>query len=97
MTDFGFSNHSVNTENFFHDWNTHVGDNSDYTKNTVCPGGPFMTVANDSPLANDPSDVKAAESGWVYDPFPGLDVWRYGTERPCNLEGQYITFEADYS
>ena len=58
-----------------------------------------MTVANDSPSANDPSDVKAAESGWVYDPFPGpgLDVWRYGTERPCYLEGQYITFEADYS
>ena len=24
-------------------------------------------------------------------------MWRYGTERSCALEGQYITFEADFS
>ena len=29
-------------------------------------------------------------------PSDGM-VWRYGTERPCNLEGRYVTIFADYS
>ena len=24
-------------------------------------------------------------------------VWRYGTEKPCNLVGRYVTIFADYS
>ena len=41
----------------------------------------------------------SAESGWVYDTVPNPDdyVWRYGTERSCDLKGKYITFEADFS
>ena len=46
-----------------------------------------MTLANDA----------SPESGWVNDPWPNVDVWRYGTERACSLEGQYVTFVADFS
>ena len=51
----------------------------------------------------------SAQSGYVEDlltqvswhvsngaPSDGL-VWRYGTERPCNLVGRYVTIFADYS
>ena len=44
------------------------------------------------------------QSGWVYDQFyfthvpsSGGLAWRYGTERPCNLVGRYVTIVADYS
>ena len=47
-----------------------------------------MTIANDG----------SAQSGWVNDPrYGALFVWRYGTERPCNLVGRYVTIVADYS
>ena len=52
-----------------------------------------MTIAQDG----------SPESGWVYDGntivLPGINgyVWRYGTERPCNLVGRYVTIFADYS
>ena len=47
-------------------------------------------------------EVTSAQSGWVVDPNlynSAADdiVWRYGTERPCNLVGRYITIFADYS
>ena len=45
-----------------------------------------MTLANDG----------SPESGWGNDPWKG-NVWRYGTERACSLEGQYVTFVADFS
>ena len=42
-----------------------------------------------------------SESGWVYDGKANLSsqglVWRYGTERTCNLVGRYVTIVADYS
>jgi len=47
-------------------------------------------------------EITSAQSGWVYDGHTfnsaadGL-VWRYGTERPCNLLGRYVTIFADYS
>ena len=42
------------------------------------------------------------QSGWVVDQHssnPTADgmVWRYGTERACNLVGRYVTIFADYS
>ena len=46
-----------------------------------------MTLANDG----------SAESGWVNDPYHNVDVWRYGTERACRLDGQYVTIVADFS
>ena len=51
-------------------------------------------------------EVTSAQSGWVYDgytasnggsaPADGI-VWRYGTERACNLVGRYVSIVADYS
>ena len=70
----------------------HVGNNTDWTKNPTCPGGPYMTIEKYGP-----------QSGWVFDQFAqdnGITdgmVWRYGTERPCNLVGRYVTIFADYS
>ena len=46
-----------------------------------------MTIAYDG----------SSESGWVRDPRFNRNVWRYGTERPCNLVGRYVTIFADYS
>ena len=65
----------------------HVGNDPDWRNNPTCAGAPFMTIENDDSL----------QSGWIYDPKPREDVWRYGTERPCNLVGQYVTIFADYS
>ena len=42
-------------------------------------------------------EVTSAQSGWVNDPRFSALVWRYGTERPCNLVGRYVTIVADYS
>ena len=42
---------------------------------------------------NDVSD----ESGWVFDKLANNMVWRYGTERACNLVGRYVTIVADYT
>ena len=51
----------------------------------------------------------SAQSGYVEDPSTHVTwhvsngapsdglVWRYGTERPCNLVGRYVTIFADYS
>ena len=47
-----------------------------------------MTIANDG----------SAESGWYYDgDFKNATLWRFGTERPCSLVGEYVTIVADYS
>ena len=66
-----------------------VGNNTDWRQNPSCPDAPFMTMAKDG----------SSQSGYVYDPFAYNDaggpddgmVWRYGTERPCNLIGRYVT------
>ena len=65
----------------------HVGNNTDWRLNPSCPGGPYMTILDDG----------SPQSGWVYDPKFSYNVWRYGTERPCNLVGRYVTIVADYS
>ena len=46
-----------------------------------------MTIADDG----------STNSGYVYDALHDQNVWRYGTERPCNLRGRYVTIFADYS
>ena len=35
--------------------------------------------------------------GWYYDERVGRDVWTYGIEVWCNLEGQYVHIVADLS
>ena len=76
----------TNQNEYFQNYSMHVGNNTDWTKNPSCPGGPFMTISMDGP-----------QSGWVFDQFEDGMVWRYGTERPCNLVGRYVTIFADYS
>ena len=77
---------------FFQNYFVHVGDDPDWRNNPSCPGAPFMTIDKDG----------GPQSGWVYDATfsntadNGM-VWRYGTERPCNLVGRYVTIFADYS
>ena len=41
-------------------------------------------------------DDDSPESGWVFDGDEAANVWRYGTERPCNLAGRYVTIVANY-
>ena len=75
---------------YFQNYSVHVGNNIDYRQNPSCPGAPFMRI-----------EKYGSESGWVYDGKANLNgqglVWRYGTERPCNLVGRYVTIVADYS
>ena len=57
------------------------------------------------------TDDGSPQSGWGYDQLGDYShhtgwgvlatdigrVWRYGTERPCNLVGRYVSIVADYS
>ena len=55
-------------------------------------------------------EKNVTSSGYYYSPLaasgnPGQNngapadgmVWMFGTEKPCNLEGRYVTIVADYS
>ena len=61
---------------WFQNYRLYIGDNPDYQKNPECPGGPFMRT-------NDPNNYSTVS-------LNGSDVqmWNYGAEIWCNLEGQ---------
>ena len=61
----------------------HIGDSHDYTKNTACPGGPFLKT-------DDSKNYNADSASWD-------KVWSYGKEMWCDLEGQYVSLVADLS
>ena len=81
------NNLSMGNSKRFQNYFVNVGNDPDGRNNPSCPGAPFMTIADDG----------TTNSGWVYDPRVGFNVWRFGTERPCNLVGRYVTIMADYS
>ena len=73
----------------FQNYFVNVGDDPDGRNNPSCPDAPFMTIADDG----------SAQSGWVDEDLDAAtaNVWRYGTERPCNLAGRYFSIIADYT
>ena len=40
----GQADSGIVDENKFQNYEVYIGDNSDWTKNLKCPGGPFMTL-----------------------------------------------------
>ena len=70
-----------NSNQYLQNLQLYIGNDVDYKKNALCPGGPFMIVG---------------DSNW-YTYLPNYDdsTWKYGVEAWCNLEGRYVTIEAD--
>ena len=58
-------------------FDVHVGNDPDYTKNPKCPGGPFMVVG----------DPKSYTAGSGLNAGMTGNMWNYGVEIWCNLEG----------
>ena len=58
----------------FQNYEIYIGNDSDYTNNNKCAGGPFMRT-------NDSSNYHTySYEGSTYD-----NVWNYGRETWCNL------------
>lgn len=68
----------------FQNFEIYIGNDSDYTKNNKCAGGPFMRT-DDSTNYHDWADF--------YDTY--TDIWNFGKEVWCNLEGRYMHIVAD--
>ena len=68
----------------FQNYEIYVGNHADYTKNKKCAGGPFMKI-----------DDSANYHTYSYEHTPYPDIWNYGRETWCNLEGQYMHIVAD--
>ena len=83
----GRNNISPGNSKLFQNFYVNVGNDPDGRNNPSCPNAPFMTIANDG----------SSQSGHFYDPKYRRWIWRYGTERPCNLFGRYVSIIADYS
>ena len=71
---------------YFQNFRIYIGDDEDWSKNTECAGGPFLTLDEDS-------------DGWYDDPLLGSTDkgWTFGKEVWCNLEGRYMHVIADLS
>ena len=67
----------------FQNYEIYIGDSSDWSQNTKCPGGPFMRY-------DDPNSFSV-------DPLYGETIWNFGRETWCNLKGQYTSIVADLS
>lgn len=77
----------MSPEYLFADFEIYIGDNADYTLNTLCPGGPFMK-----------DQFSTTNSGYYqYDPTVASGSWRYLSETWCNLQGRYTHIVKDYS
>ena len=80
----------TNQNEYFQNYEIHIGDNKDYSKNTKCAGGPFMKTDDNSNFQT----VSYTHNGQTYS---NQKVWKYGREHWCNLQGRYMTIVADLS
>ena len=80
------------TNNFFQNFEVFIGEDLDYIKNVKCAGGPHKVVGDPASYTNVSWDV-------AIPPNTGNNgnVWNYGKEIWCNLQGRYMTIVADYS
>ena len=78
------STHSKTNE-FLQNLEFYIGNDTDYTKNAKCPGGPFMVVG----------DYEKSYTFGAYNSQEASYLWNYGVEAWCNLEGRYVTIVAD--
>ena len=58
----------------FHNFEVHVGNNSNYQNNPTCDGGPWME-----------EDQASSNAGMTIDPSTGSYTWGWGKEVWCNL------------
>ena len=79
-------NDTINDKNKFQNYEIYIGNNSDYTQNSKCAGGPFMLT-----------DDAANYHTWTYMGTTYTDIWNFGKEVWCNLEGRYMHIVADLS
>ena len=65
-----------------------VGDDSDYTKNAQCDGGPYLVFG-------DPDSYVKVDYTLSPHTVTAQDLWKYGVEVFCNKQGRYTTIVAD--
>ena len=76
-----------NEINKFQNYEIYIGNDSDYRNNIKCDGGPFMRTDNSSNYHS-----------WTdADDNVTRNVWNFGKEVWCNLEGRYMHIIADFS
>ena len=68
---------------FLSEFYLYVGHDSDYSKNTPCPGGPFAY-----PLDSTYGTIYLSQLGYG---STGSE-WQNGVEAWCNLQGSYVNF-----
>ena len=78
-------NEHTNKNEWVQNYQLYIGDDPVYSNNPKCPGGPFMRTDDSS---NYTTIAKAGA-----DP----NMWNYGKEHWCNMEGQYMHFVGDLS
>ena len=66
----------------------YVGDDSDYTKNELCDGGPYLVFG-------DPNSYVKVSYEFGGHTASAQDLWKYGVEVFCNKQGRYTTIVAD--
>ena len=74
------------TNLWLQNFHIYIGNNLDYEKNATCAGGPFMIVGDKENWYRKGEYSGPKESG---------DMWNYGAEVWCNLEGQFVTIVFD--
>ena len=74
---------SYDDRDLFNNYEIYIGDDTNWTNNVKCEGGPFMHLED----TNSYSD----------DPYTGDTIWNFGRETWCNLKGQYTSIVADLS
>ena len=74
----------TNTKEFVQNFEIYIGNDPTYSANQRCPGGPFQVVG-------DPKSYTRVETDKGY----SGDMWNYGIEAWCNMEGQYMHIVAD--
>jgi len=84
----GKSISSVDPLLYFQNYELYIGDSPNYAANPKCAGGPYMQTSDSKSFVF----VTYTYSG---SPTVSGDMWKFGREIWCNMQGQYMTIVAD--
>ena len=81
----------TNKNEYFQNYDIHIGDDPNHLNNPKCnKSGTFMRKDDNSNYVT----VTYEHNGQSY---PNQQVWKYGGEHWCNMQGRYTTIVADLS
>ena len=84
----------TNVYGLYQNYDIHIGNDPDYTKNQKCAGGPHLQFDDPGSYVYDALAFDRNED--AFGQGRGM-VWRFGEEVWCNLEGRYVHLVADLS